>query len=54
MRLALDIGLTGLALRIERVEGEIEIMFRRFSGVDCAALALRCRWLHDGIYPAEC
>ena len=32
MRLALDIGLTGFPLGIERVEGEIEIMLGRFAG----------------------
>ena len=37
MRLALDIGLAGLALGIERVELEIEIMLGRFAGVDRAA-----------------
>src|SRR4029077_12106754 len=40
MRLALDIGLAGLALGIERVEGEIEIVLGRFAGVDRAALGL--------------
>ena len=38
MGLALDIGLAGLALGIERVEGEVEIMLGRFAGVDRAAL----------------
>jgi hypothetical protein len=37
MRLALDIGLAGLALGIERVEFEIEIVLGRFAGVDRAA-----------------
>ena len=32
MRLALDIGLAGLALGIERVEFEIEIVLGRFAG----------------------
>ena len=40
MRLALDVGLTGLPLGIERVEGEVEIMLGRFAGVDRAALRL--------------
>ena len=35
--LALDIGLAGLALGVERVEGEIEIMLGRLAGVDGAA-----------------
>jgi len=34
MLLALDVGLAGLALGIERVEFEIEIMLGRFAGVD--------------------
>ena len=51
MRLALDVGLAGLALRIERVEGEIEIMFGRFARVDRAALALRSGRLHLGTVP---
>ena len=41
MRLAFDIGLAGFALGVERVEGEVEIMFGRFAGVDRAALRLR-------------
>ena len=36
-RLALDIGLTGLALGVERGEGEIEVMLGRLAGVDGAA-----------------
>ena len=40
MRLALDVGLAGLALGIERVEFEIEIVLGRFAGVDRAALGL--------------
>ena len=35
--LALDIGLTGLALGVERGEREIEVMLRRLAGVDGAA-----------------
>jgi hypothetical protein len=40
MRLALDIGLAGLALGMERVEFEIKIMLGRFAGVDRTALGL--------------
>src|SRR6202162_4080843 len=40
MRLALDIGLAGFPLGIERVEFEVEIMLGRFAGVDRAALGL--------------
>jgi hypothetical protein len=39
MRLALDIGLAGFPLGIERVEFEVEIMLGRLAGVDRAALA---------------
>ena len=53
MRLALDVGLAGLALGIERVEGEVEIMFGRFARVDRAALALRSDRLHRGICSAH-
>src|SRR6202012_2721432 len=45
VRLALDVGLTGLALGIEGVEGEVEIMLGRFAGVDRAALWLLWRGL---------
>ncbi len=38
MRLALDVSLAGFALRVERVEGEVEIMLGRFARVDRAAL----------------
>ncbi len=44
--LALHIGLAGLALRIERVESEVEVMLGRFAGVDGAALRLRRGRLH--------
>ena len=37
MRLALDIGLAGLALGVERVELEVEVMLGRLAGVDGAA-----------------
>ena len=40
VRLALDVGLAGLALRVERVEGEVEVMLGRLAGVDGAALRL--------------
>ena len=46
MRLALDVGLAGLALGIERVEFEIEIMLGRFAGVDRAAKELSFDRLH--------
>src|SRR3984893_4096541 len=46
MRLALDIGLAGLPLGIERVEFEIEIVLGRFAGVDRAALGLGNDRLH--------
>ena len=36
--LALDIGLAGLALGIERVEFQVEVMLGRLAGVDRAAL----------------
>jgi hypothetical protein len=41
VRLALDIGLTGLPLGVERVEGQIEVVLGRFARVDRAALAPR-------------
>ena len=40
LRLARDIGLTGLALGVQRGEGEIEVMLRRLAGVDGAAREL--------------
>src|ERR1700730_4071144 len=40
MRLALDVGLAGLPLGIERVEFEIEIVLGRFAGV--VGLPARC------------
>ena len=46
MRLALDIGLAGFALGIERVEFEVEIMLGRFAGVDRAALGFWNDRLH--------
>ena len=46
MRLALDIGLAGFALRVERVEGEVEIVLGRFARVDRAALRFWDGLLH--------
>src|SRR5476649_2316610 len=46
MGLTLYIGFTCLSLGIERVEGEIEVMFGRFAGVDRAAQRLRRGHLH--------
>src|SRR6516164_5019821 len=46
LRLALDIGLTGFALGVERGEGQIEIMFGRLAGVDGAAQQLAQRPVH--------
>jgi hypothetical protein len=46
MRLAFDISLAGLALGIERVEFEIEIVLGRFAGVNRAALGLGNDRLH--------
>jgi hypothetical protein len=37
VRLTLYIGLTGLALGIERAEGKIEVMLARLAGIDRAA-----------------
>jgi hypothetical protein len=49
VRLALDIGLAGLALGVERVEGQVEIVLGRFARVDGAAL----RFIRDlpRLYP---
>ena len=44
--LALDIGLTGLALGIERVEGKIKIILCRFARVDGAARELASGSVH--------
>src|SRR5216684_3241851 len=46
MGLALDVGLAGLALGVERVEFEVEIMLGRLAGVDRAAKDLSFGWLH--------
>jgi hypothetical protein len=43
MGLALDIGLAGLALGVERIELEVEIMLGRFARVDGAAEQLSWR-----------
>src|SRR5205823_8747680 len=40
VRLALDIGLTGLALGIKRAEGKVEVMLARLAGIDRAAREL--------------
>ncbi len=45
VRLALDIGLAGLPLGIERVELQVEVMVGRFAGVDRAAEQLSWRGL---------
>src|SRR5262245_13678475 len=47
MRLALDIGLAGFPLGIERIELEIEIMLARLAGIDRAALGIWNDRLHD-------
>ena len=46
MRLALDIGLAGLPLGVERIEGQIQIVFGRLARVDRAALAFGSDSLH--------
>src|SRR5262249_52597085 len=40
VRLTLYIGLAGLALGIERVEGKLKIVLARFAGIDGAAREL--------------
>ena len=40
VRLALDIGLTRLALGIERAEGKVEVMLARLAGIDRTAREL--------------
>src|SRR5438067_9475058 len=37
MGLALDVGLAGFPLRVERVEFEVEVMLGRLAGIDRAA-----------------
>jgi hypothetical protein len=45
MRLALDVGLTGLALRVERIESQFEALFRGFACTNGAApVLLSHRW----------
>src|SRR3989442_16026378 len=46
MGLALDVGLAGFSLGIERVELEVEVMLGRLAGVDRAAKDLSFGWLH--------
>jgi hypothetical protein len=46
VRLALDIGLTGLPLGVQRVEGQIQIVLGRLARVDRAALAFGSDSLH--------
>src|SRR5262249_54819452 len=53
MCLALDVGLTGLALGIERVEFEVEIMLGRLAGVDRAAKDLSFGRLHRCTFPGS-
>ena len=49
MGLALDIGLAGLALCVEGVEGQIEIMICGLARVDGAAHRLDNRLLHSAL-----
>jgi hypothetical protein len=44
MGLALDVGLASLALGIERVELEVEIMLGRLAGVDARSAEPSVRW----------
>ncbi len=53
MSLALYICLAGLALGIERVEFEVEIMFGRLAGVDRTAKDLAFGWLHRCTFLGE-
>ena len=46
LRLALYISLASLALRIERVEGKVEVMLGRFAGVDGAT----CEFWHGIVH----
>src|SRR6185369_7552451 len=48
MGLTHDVSLTRFSLGIERVEGEVEVMFGRFARVDGAAPRHRSRRLHGG------
>src|SRR5271165_582858 len=53
VRLALDIGLTSLALGVEGIELEVQIMLGGFSRVDRAAEKLLARLIH-GLNPSGC
>ncbi len=53
VRLALDIGLTSLALGVEGIELEVQIMLGGFPGVDRAAEKLLARLIH-GLNPGLC
>jgi hypothetical protein len=44
--LALDVGLAGLTLGVERIELEVEVMVGRFPGIDRRAKALLNRRAH--------
>src|SRR5580704_12674218 len=46
VRLALDVGLTGFALGVERVELKVEVMLGGFSGVDRAPQQFPARLIH--------
>ena len=46
MGLALDVGLAGLPLGIERVELKVQVMFGGLAGIDCAAEGLLFGSLH--------
>jgi hypothetical protein len=46
VRLALDVGLTGFSLGVERVELKVEVMFGGLASIDCAAEGLRFGRLH--------
>ena len=45
-RLTLDIGLTGLALGVERIECKIKVMLGRLAGVDGATRKLADEPIH--------
>src|SRR5260370_39232671 len=51
VRLALYIGLAGLALGIERIEGKIEVMLARLTGIDGAARELADGFVHVAEIP---
>src|SRR5438876_392795 len=52
--LALDVGLAGLPLRIERVELEVEVMFGRLARVDRTAEELFGGRIHIGTPARRC